>query len=86
MAFSGAAGGVPPLRRRPKGAALWTPATFEKVDETFICASRLPLPPLKREVAFAKQMTEGFPPKRTFPEGNPQSASRTAPFSRGPFS
>ena len=26
---------------RPKGAALRKPATFEKVDETFICASRL---------------------------------------------
>ena len=28
--------GIPPLRRRPRGFAPWTPTTFEKVDETFI--------------------------------------------------
>ena len=32
--------GIPSLRGRPKGFALWTPTTFEKVDETFISAPR----------------------------------------------
>jgi len=33
--FHGAAGEVSRLRARPKGAALWNPAAFEKAGETF---------------------------------------------------
>jgi len=40
----GAAGGVSRLRARPKGAALWNPAAFEKAGETFFCAPRTSLP------------------------------------------
>jgi len=35
--------GVPRLRARPKGSALWNPAAFEKAGETFFCASRASL-------------------------------------------
>jgi len=31
--------GVPRLRARPKGAALWNPAAFEKAGETFFLRS-----------------------------------------------
>jgi len=41
--------GVPRLRARPKGAALWNPAAFEKAAETFFCASRASLQPLIRK-------------------------------------
>jgi len=33
--------GVPRLRARPKGAALWNPAAFEKAGETFIALRAL---------------------------------------------
>jgi len=33
--IGGAAWGVPRLWARPKGAALWNPAAFEKAGETF---------------------------------------------------
>jgi len=33
--------GVPRLRARPKGAALWNPAAFEKAGETFFALRAL---------------------------------------------
>jgi len=44
----GAAGRIPHLRVRPKGAALWNPAAFVKAGETFDCASRAFIQPLIR--------------------------------------
>ncbi len=33
-------GSFAPCGARPKGAALWNPAAFEKAGETFFCAPR----------------------------------------------
>ena len=50
--------------QRPKGSALWKPATFEKVDETFIvvliCADFFILSTKKRSTALCAPLINSF--------------------------